>query len=730
MFKFKGISSTDMQVVIEEEEHFIARAARRYETIEIEGRDGAIFEELGYSYVERPIYVQCLNVNKIDNILAWLDGEGEFEYKGRKTTARFYSELEPQREGYIRIIDTTFIRNPFWTKLDDEYVEVKGRKDKTTEKSSNINVKDSSDLNAKIDVFGISEQETRSGKNKANSSAYNYDTISYQDLDVNLENNEFTISTDSLRIITEYVKVPIKITENGTYTFGLELKTNTSGATAQALVYDSTNKKTIGPPLQNDTTTYAKKTTTITIDDTVDKSNINVLLYCNGTVGNAYSYSYKNIFVNPGQDAEFEQYGASPSPEYPSEIKNITGNIDITVCNKNLLDLTKCGFSNCVKNEDGSVRSNINNNYYATITTSQLNDFILQNKGKSLTFSFEGISTKTIGLYMPCKRANSDSVYFETTKTGNSITMQIPEDLESLSYIQIRWNRQSTTFTDITTVINNIQLELNDVKTDFIEHKEQLITFPLAEGQKLADGDYLASDGIHHVRDVYIFKAVTSLSIYNDNKYGTNVGAVNSINTSNILSDRIVASDSAKENTGYITGGGYTVVIYGNPTDTVESFNEKFAGTKIEYPLAKEKIEPYTEEQQEAYDQLQNVLSYKTETNVFTDKAQLVFKYIADTTEKIPNEGNVYSRPILRLEKTICNEVDIMIENVRFQYDFNDEEYVEIDCEEKEVKYEGLNRNRKIQIGYEFPKLKAGENDIKMYGGDCIVKAKRKDRWL
>ena len=122
MFKFKGISSTDMQVIIEEEEHFIARAAKRYETIEIEGRDGAIFNELGYSYVERPIYVQCLNIDKIDDILAWLDGEGEFEYKGRKTIARFYSELDPQRDTIIRIIDTNFIRDPFWTKTEDDFV--------------------------------------------------------------------------------------------------------------------------------------------------------------------------------------------------------------------------------------------------------------------------------------------------------------------------------------------------------------------------------------------------------------------------------------------------------------------------------------------------------------------------------------------------------------------------------------------------------------------------------
>ena len=79
---------------------------------------------VGYSYVERPIYVQCLNTNKIDDILAWLNGKGEFEYKGRKTTARFYNQLEPIRTASLRIIDTTFMRDPFWYKAEDEYVVV------------------------------------------------------------------------------------------------------------------------------------------------------------------------------------------------------------------------------------------------------------------------------------------------------------------------------------------------------------------------------------------------------------------------------------------------------------------------------------------------------------------------------------------------------------------------------------------------------------------------------
>ncbi len=122
MFRFKGISSSDMQVIIEEEEHFIARARQRYETTEIEGKDDAIFDEQGYSYIERPILIQCLNINKIDDILSWLDGAGELEYKGRKTTARFYAELEPERRASIRVIDTNFIRAPFWYKANDQWV--------------------------------------------------------------------------------------------------------------------------------------------------------------------------------------------------------------------------------------------------------------------------------------------------------------------------------------------------------------------------------------------------------------------------------------------------------------------------------------------------------------------------------------------------------------------------------------------------------------------------------
>ena len=83
------------------------------------------------------------------------------------------------------------------------------------------------------------------------------------------------------------------------------------------------------------------------------------------------------------------------------------------------------------------------------------------------------------------------------------------------------------------------------------------------------------------------------------------------------------------------------------------------------------------------------------------------------------------------MEKGSTSSVDITIGNVRFKYNFPENEtYVEIDCKKKEAVYEELNRNRQLEIGYEFPKLEIGNNSITLNSGDCTIKVKRKDRWL
>lgn len=124
MFVFKGISSDDMDVIVEEEENLITKARQRYNQTEIEGRNGAFFDELGYSIVDRPIKIQILNPSKINQIMAWLDGLGDLIYKNKITKARFYNELEPVRTSGIYIADINFIRNPFWNKAYEEFVTI------------------------------------------------------------------------------------------------------------------------------------------------------------------------------------------------------------------------------------------------------------------------------------------------------------------------------------------------------------------------------------------------------------------------------------------------------------------------------------------------------------------------------------------------------------------------------------------------------------------------------
>ena len=336
---------------------------------------------------------------------------------------------------------------------------------------------------------------TTSNKNFADPDAYNYDTTNYKDLDINLNDNEFTISTDSLRIATEFIKVPIRISKNGTYTFGLELKTNTAGATARALVYDTTNKKTIGTMIENNTTRYNKKTTTITIDNTVDKKNLSVLLYCNGTVGNAYSYSYKNIFVNEAQD------------------------------------------------------------------------------------------------------------------------------------------------------------------TEFIKHEGQLITFPLEQNQKLMQDDYLANDGIHHVRNQIEFDGTENWQV-SAKKYYLQISSKKtrySLTKNKMLCSHFKETEGENANTkqgeffeGYYATGNRNVFFnYDNGVGGLANWKsylaqQKTAGTPVilEYELEAEEVEAYTEGQQEAHNQLQNAKTYKTVTNVFTDKADMILKYVADTKTYIDNEIN------------------------------------------------------------------------------------------
>ena len=124
MFKFKDINSKDMSVFCKEED-FKGRAARVYEEVSIEGRDGSQFETIGYQNYEISIEMYVRDPNKLDEVLSWLDGQGSLEYENRITKCWFLSELDTEDMlGKAYKLKTKMIRSPFWFKKNDEYIQV------------------------------------------------------------------------------------------------------------------------------------------------------------------------------------------------------------------------------------------------------------------------------------------------------------------------------------------------------------------------------------------------------------------------------------------------------------------------------------------------------------------------------------------------------------------------------------------------------------------------------
>ena len=514
----------------------------------------------------------------------------------------------------------------------------------TTPKSSNINVKDSSDLNAKIDVFGISEQETREGYNLFN----NTKTIS--NVTYNSEEDKWVFNLPG-----KYDHIASK------GTFFKNIKANTNYTIYLNILKNTANNIIIFNPDKTIWNTYfniqAGKTGTI-VNNIKTKEDLSTALYDlwfshPNTITGEFevqimllegTFTLQNI-------PNYEQYGASPSPEFPSEIENVIGNIDITVCNKNIFN---------------------KENYDA------LSDYAVQMEGNMSSYKGKLLQLKPNTTYAVSRLINnfdaSGSWVLRILDADKVTPLAILQELSYTSDIKVTITTGETGIVYIAELYATderlqdffseceIQIEENNSSTDFIPHKEQTITFPLAEGQKMHKGDYLASDGIHHVKKQVELDGTENwlqfalfnqfyITLNNSKADNNKVSCISThykaiaFNTRNSNSDKECA----------ISESG-SLAIFSKDYTTISDFKSYLAKQKanstpviVEYELAKEEIEPYTPEQQEAYDKLQNVLSYYNETNVFADKALLEFKYIADTQTWVLNKINNTNQQILEI---------------------------------------------------------------------------------
>lgn len=370
--------------------------------------------------------------------------------------------------------------------------------------------------NARFKKFGIggnSKQETRSGKNLANITKH---TNTLDAGTTIIDSNTYQLNLDEENLTTKSWK--------GSITLKFE---NLEKNTDYVVSFKYTDGYNTYIKIQGDSVTIIEKYISGYPDglsfNTGENNVVNVTIYANGSNANATGIiTISEIQIEKGAvKTDYEPYGAMPSTEFRSEIRNCGDNINI----------------------------------------------------------------------------------FPKLEKGTKATPYTPYGTGSI----------------------NIKIE-NEDKT-----KEQNFTFPLSEGQRLYKDSYLADDGIHHKRKQRVLDGTENTWNINVN-YTTDDLLVVSVHikdikasTINVLSSHFKCNKTSATNTFYIAGTYLLIRLDRTKFDTLDTFKtylaeQKANGTPVmlEYELEVEEKEEYSEEQQEAYNQIQTAISYKGQTNIFS----------------------------------------------------------------------------------------------------------------
>lgn len=123
---FKGVSSTALDGLLISELPPISKPAMRTRQTAIDGRDGAVIEELGYSSYNKSIVVGLYGQYDINKIIKYFSGEGELVFSNEPDKvykATIVDKIDFERLVRYRKAKVTFLCQPFKYKKDEQNTE-------------------------------------------------------------------------------------------------------------------------------------------------------------------------------------------------------------------------------------------------------------------------------------------------------------------------------------------------------------------------------------------------------------------------------------------------------------------------------------------------------------------------------------------------------------------------------------------------------------------------------
>lgn len=351
---------------------------------------------------------------------------------------------------------------------------------------NSIHVEDSGTLDFDWKINGRHKQATREGYNLLDLSNYFDTTETKNGVTRKIYNSGISITGTSTDITNFWFNdLNISLTAG---IFNLYLETENSNVTY--VLKDSGGNSII----QTKTSSQKELTEDTTITQILIQvaSGVTMNLNCNLMI-------YQGNVSKP-----YEQYGVSPSPDYPSEIETVNGSVEIDVVNKNFYKASEKWFNNI-----GGVGLTVSerSNKECTLTTTQraytwfgsnqiggsqeYRTKVKENTKYTFSFKAELLKgTAGIGLLIFFDR-NLTSEYFEKKHKdySSNITFVTPA---GTNYIHFRIDiyNANTAYR-----ISEIKIEAEDGTDKYEKHQSQTAIMPIQ--QEMLEGDYL-KDVEHH----------------------------------------------------------------------------------------------------------------------------------------------------------------------------------------------------------------------------------------
>lgn len=588
---------------------------------------------------------------KLENLNNYNDTEIKKEISEINKKVAENTENDIKQDNEIATLKTNY------TKFQEQNIELQSQIKKDRENMINlevegqsIHVEDSSDLEGKLEVLGNVEQETREG--------YNI-----------LEN----ILTDkTVNGITVKINKDKSITLNGTATENTSIDfTKNFTITEESVFSGMCNGYGYNKMLtQIQGADYNVNIPNSTSQVLQPKDNVKARIYI--YAGTSITNALIKPQINKGTLAKpYEQYGASPSPEYPSEIRAVgdKGSVGIKKTTANYYN---------VKSYAGSQPPPVDENDWITITGNNTGtspkflNYFTRNLdvivGEKYWIVAEVKNVLGKGTFNITSQNNNQGQFkgyvkqIQDIKAGDvfiyqSTAVKTEGDEHGLrTFIGLRPDESA----NITFRLSVLKDEPNVQLWKYMPYDKETFLLPIQK--PMLEGDYFVKE-VDGWEEAHTWKKIILTG--QENTWQLYTSGVRRFGLD--LTKDLPKKETGKYATGYCThfkvdtkmttdltmflqvelGHFYVGIIDQNSkwvdVNTLKSELQRLynAGTPVilYYKLETPSKLPCTPEQTEILDELDNFQTYKPVTNITTDSiAKLKLKYIADTKTYIDNK--------------------------------------------------------------------------------------------